>query len=189
GLVIAALGTSEALIEGAMLDSIIVAFLVLPTAMETLTHGRTSGKLALGLRTVRDDAGPISFQHAFVRALVGVVEIYLFLGSPAFFSMLLSTHGNRLDDYAAGRYGVRERIRLKLPPPPPMPIELAAWARAADVAGLPTGLALAVRHFLQRSPGLDPVHRVSVGSTLAQQVAPYVAPPPPANTPPEAFLA
>jgi hypothetical protein len=28
-----------------------------------------------------------------------------------------------------------------------------------------------------------------VGSTLAQQVAPYVAPPPPANTPPEVFLA
>ena len=186
---IAALPTDDALVHVALVGTLVVVFLVFPTTVETLSRSKSLGKWAFGLRAVRDDAGPISFQHAFVRALVGVVEIYLFLGSPAFFSMLLSSRGKRLGDYAAGTYVVRERIRLKLAPPPPMPIELAAWARAADVAGLPTGLALAVRQFLQRSPGLDPLHRVSVGSTLAQQVAPYVAPPPPANTPPEAFLA
>src|SRR5215217_1557944 len=74
GLVIAALQTSEALIQVAMLASIIVSLLVFPTAIETLTRGRSLGKLAFGLRTVRDDAGPISFQHSFVRALIGVVE-------------------------------------------------------------------------------------------------------------------
>jgi hypothetical protein len=57
------------------------------------------------------------------------------------------------------------------------------------VTSLPTGLALAVRQFLQRLPGLDPGSRVTVGSALAQQVAPYVAPPPPPATPPETFLA
>ena len=61
-----------------MLASIIVSFLVFPTALETLTRGQSIGKLAFGLRTVRDDAGPITFQHAFVRALIGVVEIYVF---------------------------------------------------------------------------------------------------------------
>jgi hypothetical protein len=70
-----------------------------------------------------------------------------------------------------------------------MPPELAGWARAADVAALPMGLALAVRQFLSRLPGLDPGSRVSVGTTLARQVSSYVAPPPPPGTPPEAFLA
>ena len=103
--------------------------------------------------------------------------------------MLLSSRGKRLGDYAAGTYVVRERIRLRLEPPPLMPPELAGWARAADVAALPTGLALAVRQFLARLPGLDPGSRASVGTTLAQQVSSYVAPPPPPGTPPEAFLA
>ena len=186
---IAALPTDDALAHVALVGTLVVVFLVFPTTVETLSRGKSLGKWAFGLRAVRDDAGPTSFQHAFVRALVGLVEIYLLLGSPAFFAMLLSSRGKRLGDYAAGTYVVRERIRLRLAPPPAMPFELAAWARAADVAGLPTGLALAVRQFLQRSPGLDPAHRVSVGSTLVQQVAPYVAPPPPANTPPERFLA
>ena len=116
---IAALPTDDALAHVALVGTLVVVFLVFPTTVETLSRGKSLGKWAFGLRAVRDDAGPISFQHAFVRALVGVVEIYLFLGSPAFFSMLLSSHGKRLGDYAAGTYVVRERIRLKLAPPPP----------------------------------------------------------------------
>lgn len=189
GLVIAALQTSEALIEVALLASVIVSFLVFPTAIETLTRGRSLGHLAFGLRTVRDDAGPISFQHAFVRALIGVVEIYVFFGGPAFFSALLSSRGKRLGDYAAGTYVVRERVKLQLAPPAAMPPQLAHWARAADLASLPTGLALAVRQFLGRLPTLDPASRASVGAQLATAVSQYVAPPPPPGTPPEAFLA
>ncbi|GAB2457169.1 hypothetical protein GCM10027062_41580 [Nocardioides hungaricus] len=189
GLVIAALRTSEALIEVAMLGSIIVSFLVFPTALETLTRGRTIGKLAFGLRTVRDDAGPISFQHAFVRALIGVVEVYVFFGGPAFFSALLSSRGKRLGDYAAGTYVVRERVKLQLAPPAAMPPHLAAWAHSADLASLPTGLALAVRQFLGRLPTIDPASRATIGTRLATAVSEYVAPPPPPGTPPEAFLA
>ena len=186
---VAALRADGALAHVAFVGTMVVVFLVFPTTVETLSRGKSLGKWAFGLRTVRDDAGPISFQHAFVRSLVGFVEIYATGGGPAFFCAMLSPRGKRLGDYAAGTYVVRERIRLRLAPPPSMPLELAAWARAADVASLPTGLALAVRQFLMRSPGLDPGSRVSVGSTLAQQVSSYVAPPPPANTPPEAFLA
>jgi hypothetical protein len=70
-----------------------------------------------------------------------------------------------------------------------MPPELAAWARGADVAALPTALALAVRQFLQRAATLDPGSRHSVGLTLAQQVSAYVAPLPPSGYPAETFLA
>ena len=61
----------------------------LPVHVETLTRGKSLGRLVCGLRTVRDDAGPITFQHAFVRALIGFVEIYVFTGVPAFFSALM----------------------------------------------------------------------------------------------------
>ena len=143
----------------------------------------------MGHRAVRDDAGPISFQHAFVRALVGFVEIYVFSGVPAFFSALLSSKGKRLGDYAAGTYVVRERVTLVLPPPPMMPPPLARWAAGADIASLPTGLAVAIRQFLGRVQQIEPAARQSLGARLAEQTRPYVAPAPPPGTPPEAFLA
>lgn len=189
GLVIAAVHTDQALVDVASLAAVIVAFLAFPATLETLTHGRSLGKLAFGLRTVRDDAGPISFHHAFVRALVGVVEIYVFLGGPAFFSALLSSRGKRLGDFAAGTYVVRERVRLRLPAPAQMPPQLAGWAAGADLVSLPTGLALAVRQFLGRLPQIDPAARAAIGGRLATAVSEYVAPPPPPGTPPEAFLA
>ncbi len=188
-LVTAVLQTDDALVQVAVLGSIITSLVIYPATLETLTRGKSLGKLALGLRTVRDDAGPISFHHAFVRALVGVVEIYVFLGSPAFFSALLSSRGKRLGDHAAGTYVVRDRVRLQLPPPAAMPPPLAHWAARADLASLPAGLALAVRQFLGRQSQLDPESRHRIGSGLASDVGQYVAPPPPPGTPPEAFLA
>jgi uncharacterized RDD family membrane protein YckC len=189
GLVIAAAHADGALVQVAVLAAVIVSLLVFPTAIETVTGGRSLGKLAFGLRTVRDDAGPISFHHAFVRALVGVVEIYAFLGSPAFFAALVSARGKRLGDHAAGTYVVRERVPLHLAAPAPMPPQLAGWAASADLASLPTGLALAVRQFLGRLPQLDPASRAAIGGRLAGAVREHVAPAPPPGTPPEVFLA
>jgi uncharacterized RDD family membrane protein YckC len=188
-LSVATASTDAALAAVAGVVTIVLAFVALPAGLETLTGGRTLGKLACGLRTVRDDGGPVSFHHAFVRALVGVVEIYLLQGVPAFFAVLLSRRGKRLGDHAAGTYVVRDRSSLRLPPPPPMPWQLAAWADAADITALPPGLALAVRQFLGRAAELDPRSRTEVGARLATAVAAHVAPPPPPGTPAEPFLA
>ena len=171
------------------LGTLIVVFLVFPVTVETLTRGKSLGKMALGLRTVRDDAGPITFQHAFVRALIAIVEVYAFSGAPAFFTALVNGKGKRLGDFAAGTYVVRERIKLRLPAPPQMPPPLQTWAAGADIAALPPGLALAVRQYLGRLPSIDPDTRDALGRRLAAQVSPYVAPSPPAGTPDEAFLA
>ncbi len=184
---VATAGTSDALAGAAWIGTLVVVFLVYPTTVEGLTRGRSLGKAVVGLRTVRDDAGPISAQHAFVRALVAVVEVYALTGVPAFFSAMLSTRGKRLGDYAAGTYVVRERFRLDLPPPVPMPPELAAWAARADIAALPAALALAVRQLLSR-PHVGS-SRAALADQLARETAAYVAPAPPAGTPPEAFLA
>lgn len=185
----ASFGADDALLAVAAIGTTIVIFIVLPTTLETLTRGKSLGKMALGLRTVRDDAGPISFQHAFVRALIGFVEIYAFSGAPAFMSALISSRGKRLGDFAAGTYVVRERVSLRLATPAVMPPHLAAWAAGADMASLPTGLMLAVRQFLGRQATIDPRSRVTIGTRLAEDVSTYVAPKPPAGTTPDDFLA
>jgi uncharacterized RDD family membrane protein YckC len=172
----------------ALVGSLTMVFLVYPTTVETLTRGKSPGKLALGLRVVRDDAGTITAQQAFVRALVGIVEIYALSGSPAFFSCLVSARGKRLGDYAAGTYVVRDRVRLSLPPPPAMPPALAAWAAGADLAAPPVGLMLAVRQYLARLPTLDPASRQRLGEMLATRMSSYAAPPPPPGTTPWDFL-
>ena len=73
----------DALVAATLLVCFLVAWLGYPITMETLTRGRSLGKMATGLRTVRDDAGPITFRHALTRGLLGVVEVYLLWGVPA----------------------------------------------------------------------------------------------------------
>ena len=72
------LGGSEAIEAIVAILMYVGLFVAIPTVLETATKGRSLGKLALGLRTVRDDGGPITFRHALTRALVGTVEIYSF---------------------------------------------------------------------------------------------------------------
>ncbi|WP_406027117.1 RDD family protein [Nocardioides sp. NBC_00850] len=187
----AAPATDEALAWAAYITATASVLVVFPTAIETLTRGRSLGKLALGLRTVRDDGGAISFHHAFVRALIGVVEIYATSGAVAFLSAMIHPRGKRLGDIAAGTYVIRVRVPLRPPAPIQMPPGLAAWASRADVATIPVGLSLAVRRFLSGEVGTytDPVRRHALAERLATHMQTYVAPGPPPGTPPEAYLA
>jgi len=182
-------GADDAILGAVTTVLLVMVFVVLPTTLETLTRGRSVGKFATGLRTVRDDAGPIGFRHALTRALVGFVEIWLLVCVPALVSGLVSSRGKRLGDHAAGTYVVRERVHLSLPPPPMMPHELAAWASAADIARLPDGLAMAVRQFVMRAPLLSPGSRAAIGIQLHDEVLTYLAPAPPAGIHPELVLA
>ncbi|NGN94641.1 RDD family protein [Nocardioides sp. KC13] len=187
----AAPATDEALAWAAYIAATASVLLVFPTVIETLTRGRSLGKLALGLRTVRDDGGAISFHHAFVRALVGVIETYGTSGAAAFLTAMIHPRGKRLGDIAAGTYVIRVRVPLQPPAPIQMPPALAVWASRADVAAIPVGLSLAVRRFLSGEVGTyaDPVRRHALAERLATSVQEYVAPGPPPGTPPEAYLA
>jgi len=181
-------GLDEAGMSALVLLGVLAPTVGLPVLTETLTRGRTLGKTAMGLRTVRDDGGPIRFRHAVVRALVGFVEIYLLFGVPALLCSLASSRGKRLGDVAAGTYVVRERGAVRAAPMAQMPPQLAAWAAAADLGRLPDGLALAVRQFLGRAPTMHPAARHTMGVDLARALAPHVSPAPPLGTHPEAFL-
>lgn len=185
----AAAGADDALLAAAQLTATVLVLVGLPVATETIWHGKTVGKWVMGLRTVRDDAGPVSLRHALVRSLVAVVEVWMLSGAPALLSALVSRKSKRVGDHVAGTYVVRDRYRLTMPAPPTMPYQLTRWAATADVAALPVGLALAVRQFLARAAALTPQARWETGTRLAREVSRYAAPAPPPGTHPEAFLA
>ena len=186
---VAVAGSDAALLAVATVVSLVGVLVAAPAAMETLTRGKTPGKLAVGLRTVRDDAGPIAFRHAVVRALVGFVEIWLLSGVPALICALVNPRGKRLGDLAAGTYVVRDRFRFPGVRPSTMPPQLASWAAHADLGPLPDGLALATRQFLDRAPTLNPASRATLGSQLVEQALARVAPAPPPGHHPETVLA
>lgn len=178
-----AFGVDTALLYGLLALSSMVALVAIPTTLETVTHGKTLGHYALGLRTVRDDAGPIRFRHALTRALVGVVEIYMMFGVPALVCAAGSRRGKRVGDLVAGTYVIRDRFTLVLTDPVPMPTALESWARTADIASLPDHLGLLLRQFGQRAPGLRPESRDALAVRLTFAVAPFVAPAPPPDAP------
>ncbi|WP_439030868.1 RDD family protein [Gordonia terrae] len=166
----------------------ILAVVALPTALETVTPGKTVGHLVLGLRTVRDDAGPIRFRHALTRALVGFVELFACLGLPALISAAISRRNKRLGDLLAGTYVIRDRHRIVDQAPIQMPPQLEVWARAADMAALPDRLAVIVRQFLDGRHGMKPEPRAHAARRIVFDVAPFVAPAPPPGAPFEDVL-
>ena len=182
-------GTSDAVGQTVVILMVVGVTVGVPTVVETVTRGRTLGKLALGLRVVRDDGGPITARHALTRALVGWPEVYLLGGAGALVSSLISPRAKRLGDMAAGTYVVSQRASMRLLPPPVMPPPLAQWAAGADLAALPPGLAIAVRQFLGRAAGLTPASRHELGQSLLRSVLPHVSPAPPAGVHAEYVLA
>jgi uncharacterized RDD family membrane protein YckC len=179
--------------DDAAAAAIVLVFLVLvivgyPVAFETLTRGRTLGKMALGLRVVRDDGGPIRFRHALVRAMAAVIEIWITAGAVALVVSLASSQGKRLGDFLAGTVVVRERVPTSSAAVVTMPPQLAWWASGLDLSRLPDDLALAARQFLSRSRELAPEIRDSMGARLAASVAACTSPPAPAGVPAWAFL-
>lgn len=190
-LTVGAIGLRTDAAAGAALGVALVVtiLVVIPTAVETLSRGRSLGKLALGIRIVRDDGGPIRFRHAVVRALVGVLELWLTIGSVALITSLAHPKGKRLGDVVAGTYAVRVRGGQRVLPPVVMPPELARWAHSADIRRLPDGLALSARQLLGRATTLHPQSRVRLGMQIAAEMEKYVAPGAPLGTHPERFIA
>ena len=158
----------------------VTVLVIWPVTFETLSRGRSLGKLALGLRVVRDDGGPVRFRQSLVRALIGVFpDIWVSVGSVALISSLASRHAKRLGDYAAGTLVVRERLPSRQGSAITMPPALADWARTLDLAGLPDDLALAARQFLNRADEFDPAAGRSLSERLGNAVSAHVGPPPP----------
>ncbi|QFR02630.1 RDD family protein [Streptomyces phaeolivaceus] len=189
-LVLSTAGLDEAAQAAISVAAFLLVLVGGPIAVETLSHGRSLGKLACGLRVVRDDGGPIRFRHALVRGAVGVVEILMTFGVVACIASLVSERGRRLGDVFAGTLVVRERVPAGrtafVPPPPPW---LVGQFSGLDLSAVPDGLWLAVRQYLTRMRQLDPHVAAAMAERLAADLAARTGAPAPYGVPPGAYLA
>ncbi|MFF8790577.1 RDD family protein [Streptomyces sp. NPDC015125] len=163
----------------------------IPIVIETLSHGRSLGKLVCGLRVVREDGGPIRFRHALVRGAMGAIEIVMTMGVVAAIASLLSARGRRVGDVFAGTLVIRERMPvaeagMPLPPPPPW---LVTELGALDLSRVPDGWWLTVRQYLARRGQLDPQVGGAMAGRLAEDLREFTGVPGPAGVHPAALLA
>src|SRR6266511_2822236 len=169
-----------ALLQAVLIGCLAVALVGYPTVCETLLNGRTLGKLALGLRVVRDDGGPIRFRHALVRSLVGVAVEWPGLVMPlldltgldnelAMAVRHFLARNREIAEPARSRLGYTlalEVARCTTPPPPP---GVPGWAYLAAV--------LAERH--RRA-----AHRLAIARTATAAVWPGLGAPTPLTAAP-----
>ncbi len=190
GLAVATASLDEAAVTAVSIAAFLLVLVGAPIAVETLSHGRSLGKMACGLRVVRDDGGPIRFRHALVRGAMGVVEILMTFGVVACVASLVSERGRRLGDVFAGTLVVRERMPaarvLPVPPPPPW---LVGRFTGLDLSAVPEPLWLEIRQYLTRARELDPAVGRRLAERLAGELVGRTGTPPPPGVPADAYLA
>jgi uncharacterized RDD family membrane protein YckC len=182
-------GLDEAVSAALGITTLVLCIVVAPTAVETISQGKSLGKLAVGARIVRDDGGAIGFRHAFMRALAGILELFMTVGGLAAVVALLNGRSKRLGDLLAGTYSQYERVSKESPPVFGVPVELAEWARTADVARMPDALARRIAQFLHQSAKFTPESRQRLARELASEASVWVSPLPVADADAELFLA
>jgi len=213
-LTLVGIGTATRVLNNASGAAVSIAGLVLvivgyPIACETLSRGRSLGKLALGLRVVADDGGPVRFRQALVRGLAGAIECWTLFGLPALITSMLSGQGKRLGDIFAGTFVVRERAPKAAPFVVPasaypdgtlgadrQPYAAAAyiapnlqpWAASLELSAVPEPLAASAASYLSRYGQLNETAREQLGRQLANDMAARVSPPPPAGLSPADYL-
>ena len=186
------IGFDDALQSALALSLTVLVLIGYPTLVESLSRGRSLGKLVMGLRVVRDDGGSIRFRHALVRALGGFFVDFWALGlggAVAMFVSLFSPKGKRVGDYLAGTVVIHTRVPKQEVELAEMPPQLAEWARGLDLSQLSEELVLATRQYLSRYHELGEQARHDLGARLADDVGAAIRSPRVEFTHPHPYLA
>ena len=183
-------GASESLAAAIVIIVVLLVLVGYRAVMETLTRGRTVGKLVLGLRVVRDDGSSIRFRHALVRSLLWLFVDFApwFGSSPGIVASLMNKQGKRIGDMVAGTVVIRERHQPMASPPLFVPGHLVQWAQSLELSRLSDELANTSREYLARYTEFEPAAQLALGNALAFRVGDLTAPPPPVPISPPAFL-
>ncbi|MFD6953327.1 hypothetical protein A6A08_11205 [Nocardiopsis sp. TSRI0078] len=160
-----------------------------PTVFETVSRGRSLGKMALGLRVVGTDGSPERFRQALGRALASFVEIWMTTGVIALITSMINRDGRRVGDFVAGTMVVEERAGGPREEGVPMPPHLAGWAAGVELSRLSPETVATARQYVLRYGELAEHTRHEMGVRLADAVASQISPPPPPGTTPPYFLA
>lgn len=188
-------GTDVAAFEALLLTEVVLVLAGYPIVMEWLTRGRTIGKLALGLRAVRDDGGPIGFRHALVRGGAGFLLekpglLFPLTTIAGLITISSSAREKRMGDMLAGTVVLNERSASNQLAPLPqwVPPQLQPWVLSLDLHRFDDRLALSTRQFVSRAHEMSFEAQHALGEELRRRVLAVTAPPPPPNTPTSAVL-
>ncbi|XCB29535.1 RDD family protein [Arcanobacterium hippocoleae] len=160
---------------------------ILPATVVSLSRGSSLGKLLLRVRIVRLDGGTITARQAFIRAMIGIFEIWITLGFAAVAAIFSSKRAQRIGDMVAGTYVVRWPRRALPEPKLDMPPQLIPWAQSVQTRSIPAGLHLNIVNHFKQAKKLTVPARESQAMILAAAAEKYVSPPAPWSTPPEDF--
>ncbi|WP_068066080.1 RDD family protein [Nocardia xishanensis] len=191
GLLVVRSGADPAWGDAIMLTTVVAVLVGYPVAWETLSRGRSVGKLALGLRVVRTDGGPIDFRHAMTRGLAGVIVDFWMLGgfgAIAVITSMCSPNARRVGDVLAGTVVVHAQRALPAPALAFAPPWLVGWAAGLDLSGVPEDLALAIRQYLTRLRTLTPAAQASLGQALVAALCAHLRISAPQGYPPIQIL-
>lgn len=193
-IVAVAFGSKDGTDSARTTASIVLVTIVLlgyPVVSETFSRGRTVGKAAVGLRAVTIEGGPITFRHAMLRMMGGLVDRYVPPGGVAGMLFVLGTRRRqRIGDLLAGTVVIRDPQRSQLPPALwfPVPFGFESYAGTIDPSAMTVEQYTVIRAFLVRVKELTPDARFSVADALAGSLARALRHERPPSVHPETFL-
>ena len=190
-----AASADSAAVEAVIIIETVAVLAGYPIVSEWLGKGRTLGKLALGLRVVRDDGGPIGFRQALVRGLAGFILekpglLFPLTTIAGLVTMSASAREKRIGDMLAGTVVLNERSAPQVLAPLPdwVPMQLQPWVMSLDLHRLDDRLALSARQFVTRAHQMTYPAQAALGDDLRRRMLAVISPPPPPGTPTPALL-
>ena len=143
---------------------------------EATTNGQTFGKLALGLRVIKEGGYPIGFADAAIRNLVRIVDFLPFFYGVGLLCMMLNKNWQRLGDLAAGTLVIKI-ARTELKPTgtpsqadnrsisiPPRDLIYTAWIQPVLVTEAEMRV---IREYLARRATLSGPRQLELARTIA----------------------
>jgi uncharacterized RDD family membrane protein YckC len=147
---------------------------------EITTNGQSPGKLALGLRVIKEGGYPISFADSAIRNLVRIVDFLPFCYGAGLFVMLINKNWQRIGDLAAGTLVVKtsrsdlklisESLNTETQPINISPQEYlyADWIQPELVTEYELDI---IREYLGRRSSLSAVRSIELAQTIGSPIA------------------
>lgn len=156
GMVLAILGQAG---QGLYLIGLFLLFWAYPIVLESVWHGQTPGKKAMGLRVVSADGAPVGWLAAITRNLLRTIDMLPFGYAVGLAACLADPNARRLGDLVAGTLVVHTGGEREHAPAP-----------ANEVFAPPVGLLpeeqAAVVSFGERAPQLTPSRQEELANLL-----------------------
>ena len=143
---------------------------------EITTNGQSPGKLALGIRVIKEGGYPISFGDSAIRNLVRVVDFLPLFYATGLITMLINGNWQRLGDLAAGTLVVKTSRKKNLDlnqPISPINITLEEhlytdWIKPQLLSNTELD---SIKEYLRRRPELSPIRRLELARTIGRPIA------------------